>query len=204
MKTKLSNLVSAPPDSIWTARGFFLLILCTRWRPDCVSQSSCPAALSLCFRGWECLLNVMSMSQRALWCCAGVNLCYNHHLNKGTAGRRSPSPPLRFSQWWGWISSTSTFPLFCPLRDLILSSLEVRFQSAPSQTYIVRTQIVSDMSVCELACLHMTLYDLSLYCLRWQLKEVYDDQSSFSLIFESLLSKHSRLWSLALTWAQLN
>lgn len=44
------------------------------------------------------------------------------------ASRRSPPPPLWFSQRWGWISSISTFLLFCPFRVLILSSLEVRFQ----------------------------------------------------------------------------
>lgn len=78
-------------------------------------------------------VNVMSLSQRVLWCCAEVNPHCSHHLNKDLAGRRSPPPPLWLSQRWEWISSISTFLLFWLFHVLILSSLEVRFQPCQSK-----------------------------------------------------------------------
>lgn len=69
-----------------------------------------------------------SPSRRVLRCCVEVNPRCLYHLNKGLVGRRSPPPPLWFSQRWGWVSSISTFLLSWPLRLLILPSLEVWFQ----------------------------------------------------------------------------
>lgn len=99
----------------------------------------------------------MSLSQRVLWCCAEVNPHCSHHLNKDLAGRRSPPPPLWFSQRWGWISSISTFLLFWSVRVLILSSLEVRFQPCQSK-YTWFVPRIWMMWVCVCVSLHVYIW----------------------------------------------
>lgn len=104
--------------------------------------------------------------------CADVNPCWSHHLNKDPPA--AGLLPLRCGFHSDEGESAQFLYFYCSAFIAFLFCLRWRsdFSQCQSKYTWFVARLLSDVSMCELSCLCMSLYEMSPYCLCWQIQQL--------------------------------